>query len=50
MAFFGSIPFFLSDLNFSFSDSFFESMSGITTTGSSVIADLDKSPKSLFKE
>jgi trk system potassium uptake protein TrkH len=48
VAFFGSIPFFLSDLNFSFSDSFFESMSGITTTGSSVIADLDKSPKSLL--
>ena len=48
IAFFGSIPFLLSDLNFSFSDSFFESMSGITTTGSSVIVDLDKSPKSLL--
>ena len=48
VAFFGSIPFFLSNLNFSFSDSFFESMSGITTTGSSVITDLDESPKSLL--
>ena len=48
VAFFGSIPFVLSDLNFSFSDSFFESMSGITTTGSSVITDLSKSPKSLL--
>jgi trk system potassium uptake protein len=48
VALFGSIPFILSDLNFSFSDSFFESMSGITTTGSSVISDLDKSPKSLL--
>ena len=48
VAFFGSIPFILSDLNFSFSDSFFESMSGITTTGSSVIIDLDKSPKSIL--
>ena len=48
VAFFGSIPFFLSGLNFSFSDSFFESMSGITTTGSSVIVDLNKSPKSLL--
>ena len=48
MAFFGSIPFFLSSLNFSFSDSFFESMSGITTTGSSVIVDLNSSPKSLL--
>ena len=48
IAFFGSIPFILSGLNFSFSDSFFESMSGITTTGSSVITDLSKSPKSLL--
>ena len=48
IAFFGSIPFILSDLNFSFSDSFFESMSGITTTGSSVITDLSKTPKSLL--
>ena len=48
VAFFGSIPFVLSDLNFSFSDSFFESMSGITTTGSSVINDLSKAPKSLL--
>ena len=45
---FGSIPFLLSDLDFSISDSFFESMSGITTTGSSVISDLGKSPKSLL--
>lgn len=48
VALFGSIPFILSDINFSFSDSFFESMSGITTTGSSVIVDLDKSPKSIL--
>jgi trk system potassium uptake protein TrkH len=48
VALFGSIPFILSDQGFSFSDSFFESMSGITTTGSSVITDLEKSPKSLL--
>jgi len=48
VAFFGSLPFVFSDLNFSFSDSFFESMSGITTTGSSVIVDLSKTPKSLL--
>jgi trk system potassium uptake protein TrkH len=48
IAFFGSIPFIFSDLNFSFSDSFFESMSGITTTGSTVITDLDNSPKSIL--
>ena len=48
VAFFGSIPFVLSDLNFSLSDSFFESMSGITTTGSTVFTDLDNSPKSIL--
>ena len=48
VAIFGSIPFILSDLNFSFSDSFFESMSGITTTGSTVIENLDESPKSIL--
>jgi trk system potassium uptake protein len=48
VAFFGSLPFVFSDLNFSFSDSFFESMSGITTTGSSVIVDLSVTPKSLL--
>jgi trk system potassium uptake protein TrkH len=48
VASFGSIPFILSDLNFSLSDSFFESMSGITTTGSSVITDLTKVPKSIL--
>jgi trk system potassium uptake protein TrkH len=48
VAIFGSIPFVLSELDFSFSDSFFESMSGITTTGSTVITDLDKSPKSIL--
>jgi trk system potassium uptake protein TrkH len=48
VALFGSIPFILSDLNFSFSDSFFESMSGITTTGSTVITDIDNSPKSIL--
>jgi len=45
---FGSLPFILSDINFSVSDSFFESMSGITTTGSTVVTNLDSSPKSIL--
>jgi len=45
---FGALPFILSDINFSISDSFFESMSGITTTGSTVVTDLDSSPKSIL--
>ena len=45
---FGALPFILSDINFSISDSFFESMSGITTTGSTVITNLESSPKSIL--
>ncbi len=48
IATFGSLPFMLSSLQLSFSDAFFESMSGITTTGSTVILDLDSSPKSIL--
>ena len=48
VAFFGSIPFVLSTLELSVSEAFFESMSGITTTGSTVISDLDNSPKSIL--
>jgi trk system potassium uptake protein TrkH len=48
IAVFGSIPFLLSNLNLSFVDSFFESMSGITTTGSTIITDLDNAPKSIL--
>ena len=48
IAIFGSIPFLLSNLNLSIVDAFFESMSGITTTGSIVIANLDSTPKSIL--
>ena len=48
IAIFGSVHFMLSSLKLSFSDAFFESMSGITTTGSTVIFDLDASPKSIL--
>jgi len=48
IAFFGSLPFLLSNLNLSMTDSFFESMSGITTTGSTVITNLDSAPKSIL--
>ena len=48
IASFGSIPFMLSNLKLSFSDAFFESMSGITTTGSTVIDDLDGTAKSIL--
>ena len=47
IALFGSIPFVLSNLNLSISDAFFESMSGITTTGSTIIVQLDSASKSI---
>ena len=48
VAVFGSLPFILSPKEFTFSEAFFESMSGITTTGATIINDLDKSPKSIL--
>ncbi len=48
VAIFGSLPFLFSNQNFSFSEAFFESMSGITTTGATIISDLDNSPKSIL--
>ena len=48
IAVFGSLPFIFSNLNLSITDSFFESMSGITTTGSTIIQDLEIAPKSIL--
>jgi trk system potassium uptake protein TrkH len=48
IAIFGSLPFVFSDLDFSFTNAFFESMSGITTTGSTIISNLNEMPKSIL--
>lgn len=48
IAIFGSLPFIFSNLNLSITDSFFESMSGITTTGSTIIVNLEAVPKSIL--
>ena len=48
IAIFGSLPFIFSNLQLSLTDAFFESMSGITTTGSTIIVDLNNSPKSIL--
>ena len=48
IASFGSLPFLLSTQNFSLSDAFFESMSGITTTGATIISDLDNSQRVFY--
>ncbi len=45
----GSIPFLMSDgLNMSFTDAIFESVSGLTTTGATVLSGLDQLPKSIL--
>ena len=48
IAIFGSLPFIFSALELSITDSFFESMSGITTTGSTIISSLEDSPRSIL--
>lgn len=45
---FGALPFWFSSLDMSFTDSFFEAMSGITTTGSTVIVGLDYAPAGIL--
>ncbi|HHG89935.1 MAG TPA: TrkH family potassium uptake protein [Devosia sp.] len=45
---FGSLPLYWSDLNLSFTDALFEAMSGITTTGATVITTLDTAPPGIL--
>ena len=48
IAVFGSLPFVFSNLSLDITDAFFESMSGITTTGSTIITNLEAAPKSIL--
>ena len=48
IAIFGSLPFVFSNVFFSFTNAFFESMSGITTTGSTIISNLESMPKAIL--
>ncbi len=45
---FAALPFWLGELRMSFTDAFFESMSGLTTTGATVITGLDTAPPGLL--
>ena len=45
---FAALPFAFAGLDLSFSDAFFEAMSGITTTGATVIVDLDNAPPGIL--
>ena len=44
----GSLPYLFNDINISFTDAFFESVSGFTTTGSSILTDIEALPKGLL--
>ncbi len=48
VAVFGSLPFIFSSMDMSITDAFFESMSGITTTGSTIISNLENAPKGIL--
>jgi trk system potassium uptake protein TrkH len=48
LAGFGALPFVWSELQLSPTDAFFEAMSGLTTTGSTVIVGLDTAPPGLL--
>ncbi|HEY9080677.1 TrkH family potassium uptake protein [Magnetovibrio sp.] len=45
---FAALPFTFSELKLSYTDAFFEAMSGITTTGSTVITGLDNAPPGIL--
>lgn len=48
MSFFGAMPFFISGHIPNFVDAFFETVSGFTTTGSTLLTDVEAMPKSLL--
>ena len=48
LTFFAALPLHFSDLDMSFTDAFFEAMSGLTTTGSTVITGLDDAPPGIL--
>jgi trk system potassium uptake protein TrkH len=48
IALFGALPFAFSELQLDFTDAFFEAMSGVTTTGSTVIVGLDFAPPGIL--
>lgn len=48
MSFFGSLPFLLSGAIPNFTDAFFETISGFTTTGASILNDIEAVPKGIL--
>ena len=48
LSIFAALPFTLSDMDINYTDAFFEAVSGLTTTGSTVITGLDSVPPGLL--
>lgn len=48
LAGFAALPFAFGELNMSYTDAFFEAMSGLTTTGATVITNLDDAPPGIL--
>ncbi|MFQ5770568.1 MAG: TrkH family potassium uptake protein [bacterium] len=48
LAGFATLPFLLSDVKISFTDAFFETMSGFTTTGATILTDVEALPHGLL--
>ncbi|HCC68853.1 MAG TPA: potassium transporter [Nitrospiraceae bacterium] len=48
ISFFGALPYILSGSSLSFTDAYFESMSGFTTTGASILIDVEALPRGIL--
>lgn len=48
MSIFGMMPYLLSDLGLDISDAIFETISGLTTTGATILTDIEATPKGLL--
>jgi trk system potassium uptake protein TrkH len=44
----GALPYVLTDVLHTYTDAFFETMSGFTTTGSTIMTDIEKAPRGLL--
>lgn len=48
MAIFGTLPYLIADTGLSISEAFFESMSGLTTTGATILDDIEGLPRGIL--
>ncbi|MDR4988244.1 MAG: potassium transporter TrkG [Bacteroidales bacterium] len=48
MSFWGALPYYLSGYFSNYTDAFFESISGFTTTGASILSDIEALPRSIL--